>query len=346
MKAAVLHKAMDLRIEERPEPVIGPYEVLIGVRAVGVCGSDVHCYHKGSIGIHPVSQPMILGHECAGDVVSVGGAVERLKVGDRVVTEPALPCGHCKACHEGRYNLCPGIRCMGTPPTDGCFCEYIAWPERFTFAIPLSLSYEEAAMMEPLAVAIHSVDMAGLRVHATVAIQGAASVGLLTLAVAKRSGAGRTFIIDRIPERLEFARRLGAAEAISFGECDPVKLVREETGGAGAEVVFEASGSPPALKQATELAGPGGTIVVIGIYPEDIVPFNTGGARRKEITVKFVRRYRHVFPRAIEMAASGAIDLKPFVTHQFPLGRIAEALELARECREGVIKAVVRPRPT
>jgi L-iditol 2-dehydrogenase len=310
---------------------------------VGICGSDVHCHHKGGIGIHPVSRPMILGHECAGDVAAVGGAVERLKVGDRVVAEPAVPCGHCKLCHEGRYNLCAKIRCMGTPPTDGCFCEYVAWPERFTFAIPPRLSYDEAALMEPLAVAVYSVDLAAARVQASVAILGAASVGLLTLAVARKAGAGKTFIIDRIAERLEFARRLGAAEAIHFGECDPVKLVREDTGGLGADVVFEASGSPGAVKQATELAAPGGTLVVIGIYPEDVVPFNFGASRRKELTIKFVRRYRHVFARAVEMAASGAIDLEHFVTHRFPLARITEAFDLVRDCRDGVVKAVINP---
>ena len=343
MKAAVLYKAREIKIEERPEPKLRPTDVLIKVRAVGICGSDVHYFHHGGMGIHAVKQPIILGHECSGDVVAVGSGVERFKPGDRVVAEPGVPCGHCKQCHEGRYNLCSKVHFMGTPPVDGCFCELIAWPEKYTFRIPPHLSYDEAALMEPLVVGIYAVDMAGLRVHQTVAILGAASVGLLTLAVAKRAGAGKTFIIDRIPERLAFAKKLGADETIDFTKADPVKVVKEETGGQGVEVVFEAAGSPAAVKQTTDLVGPAGMIILIGICGEDVIPFNFGMLRRKEVTLRPIRRYRHVFPRAIEMAASGAINLKPFVTHTFPLSEIVEAFEITRECRDGVVKAVVRP---
>ncbi len=343
MKAAVLYKARDIRIEERPAPTLRPTDVLIKVRAVGICGSDVHYYHHGGMGIHTVRQPVILGHECSGDVVAVGAAVERFKAGDRVVAEPGVPCRRCKHCYEGRYNLCSKVHFMGTPPVDGCLCELIAWPEDFTFHIPQHMSYEEASLMEPLVVGIYSVDMSGMRVHASVAILGAASVGLLTLAVAKRAGAGKAFIIDRIPERLAFAEKLGADEAINFTEADPVKVVQEETGGTGVDVVFEAAGSPAAVKQTTDLVGAAGTIVLIGICGEDVIPFNFGMLRRKEITLKPVRRYRHVFPRAIAMAASGAVNLKALVTHTFPLSQIAEAFDLTRECRDGVLKAVVKP---
>jgi L-iditol 2-dehydrogenase len=343
MKAAVLHKAMDVRIEERPEPKPGPHEVLIKVRAVGICGSDVHYYHKGGMGIHAVKEPIILGHECSGDVVAIGSGVEHFKVGQRIVTEPAVPCRHCKQCREGRYNLCAKVQCMGTPPVDGCLCEYIAWPQDFTFHIPPHMTYEEAALMEPLVVGIYSVDMSGLRVHQSVGILGAASVGLLTLAVAKRAGAGKTFIIDRIPERLEFAKKLGADEVVNFSECDPVKVVKEGTGGQGVDVVFEAAGSPVAVNQTIELVAPAGTIILIGICGEDVIPFNFGMLRRKEVTLKPIRRYRHVFPRAIEMAASGAINLNPFATHTYPLSGVVEAFELMRECRDGVVKAVVKP---
>jgi len=342
MKAAILTGLREMKIEERPDPKPGRGEVLIRVRAVGVCGSDVHYYWSGGIGIHKVEYPMILGHEGVGEIVEVGEGVTSLQVGQRVAIEPGKACGKCRWCREGRYNLCVDMTFMGTPPVDGCFCEYVAWPQEFVFPLPDNVSYEEASLLEPLAVGVYSTDMAGVRMGESVAVLGCATIGLITLMCARRAGAGLCLVSDRIPERLELARRLGADVAVNFEERNFADEVKNHTDGEGADIVFEAAGHPSSFLQTVELVRKAGRIILIGICREDVINFDFGMARRKEVTIKSVRRYRHVFPRAISLLASGTFDVKPIITHQFDIERINEAFELVHDCKDGVVKAVIR----
>ena len=282
-----------------------------------------------------------MGHECAGEVVEVGPSVERLEVGDRVVIEPGVPCGKCTFCREGSYNNCDDMYFMATPPDDGAFCEYVVWPEAYCYAMPDGMTYTEGAMIEPLAVAVYAVDLCAMKPGASVAILGSAAIGLLTLQCARCAGAGRTIVTDVLPDRLEIARELGADVTINAAEEDVAERVMEETGGLGAQIVFEAAGAPATMKQAVYLARPGGMIVIIGICQEDVIPIDFGTSRRREVTYQFVRRYRHVFEKSIDLVARGRVDVKSLVTHNFALDDIHEAFDVVKHCRDGVLKATV-----
>lgn len=342
MRAAVVYKAQDMRFEERPDPEPQQGEVLVRMGKVGVCGSDVHYYFAGGLGVHKVKQPIILGHECAGDVVALGPGVQRLQVGDRVVIEPGVPCGKCVFCREGKYNICQSMHFMATPPVDGALCDYIAWPEAYCYSMPESMTYAEGAMIEPLAVGIFALDLSEIKSGYSVVILGSAAIGLFTLQCARLAGAGKTIVTDVLPARLEQAKRFGADVVVNAAEEDVVKRIKDETEGLGAEVVFEAAGNAHTMKQAVDLVKPGGVIVVIGICPDDVIPINFGNSRRREVTYKFVRRYKHVFKRAVDLVARGRVDAKSMVTHNFPFDKITDAFDLAKSCNDNVLKATVQ----
>ncbi len=341
MKAAVLRAPGRLVIEERPEPTPGPGEVLARIAEVGVCGSDVHYWHEGGLGARRVTGPLILGHETAGEVVALGPGADRLRVGDRVVLEPGVPCGQCVFCRRGEYNLCQDIRFMATPPVDGCLCEFVAWPQDWCYPMPDGMSYAAGALIEPAAVAVFALHLAALRPAASVAILGSSTIGLLTLQCARLAGAGKVIVTDVIPERLERARRFGADAVVDARGEDVPARIAALTDGLGADVVFEAAGAEATMQQCVNCARPGGDIVVIGICPQDVLPINLGDARRRAVRLQFVRRYRHVFPDAIDLAASGRLQLEPLVTHRFPLERVTEAFETALAGGGDVLKVVV-----
>ncbi|MEW6355111.1 MAG: NAD(P)-dependent alcohol dehydrogenase [Planctomycetota bacterium] len=343
MKAAVLYSDRNIKIENRPDPKPGPKDVLIRVKAVGVCGSDVHYFWSGGLGAHKVEQPIILGHECAGEVVALGGDVTEFRVGQRVVMEPGIPCRVCEYCRGGRYNICRKMEFMGTPPVDGAFCELVAWPIDFTFPVSDEIPFEEASLAEPLAVGVYAADMAEILAGQSAAVLGSSTIGLLTLQAALRAGIERSFISDMVPSRLDLAKKLGADFAINFKEQDVKRTILDNTNGRGVDVVFEAAGHPLSFKQTVELVRPGGMIILIGICQEDVIPFDFGAARRKEVTIKSVRRYCHVYPRAMRMLENGRFDVKSLITHEFPLDRVAEALTLVHHSGDGVLKAVVKP---
>jgi len=343
MKAAMLHKAQDMRIEEIPDPKPKPNEALVRLRAIGVCGSDVHYYFSGGLGKHKVEGPMLVGHECAGEVVEVGSEVTTVKPGDRVVVEPGLPCRMCHYCRTGRYNICKKMHFLGTPPVDGSFCEYLAWPEDFLYPMPAGLTFEEASLIEPVAVGVYAAEQAEIRNADSAVVLGAAAIGLFTLAAARAAGASPVFVTDLFDYRLELARKLGAAEALNVQHDDPVARVMEATAGEGVDVVFEAAGVPATFLQAIDYARQGATIILIGICQEDVTPMNMGDCRRKEVTIKSIRRYRHVFDKSIRLVADGKIDVKSLITHRYALDDIVEAFDTVKESRDGVIKAVIEP---
>ena len=257
-RAAVLHAVGDVRIEERPPPDPGPREVLVEISAVGVCGSDVHYYEHGRIGDHVVRAPLVLGHESAGRVVARGEQATRHAVGDRVTLEPGVPCGGCRECRAGRYNLCRDVVFFGTPPVDGAFANLVAIHEDFAFALPDSLSDEEGALMEPLSVAIWACRKAGVRAGDRVLVTGAGPIGLLAMQVARASGAAELVVSDTNEHRLDVARRTGATRTVTPGD---------ELG--EVDALIECSGHPAALAGGIAAIRPAGTAVIVGMGPAD-----------------------------------------------------------------------------
>jgi len=339
LKAVRLYGPREFRIDEIPEPQTGPGEVKIAVRSVSVCASDVHYYLHGEIGSIKTSGPFILGHEFSGEIVEVGpGVRESLRPGQKVTAEPVRPCGGCDCCLRGDYHLCRNLLFSGTPPADGCLCEYVTCRADFTFALPDGVSLDEGAMTEPLAVGVESAEMSGVRGGETCLILGAGAIGLSALQAVKAAGAGTVVVVEPIKERRLLALELGASKAFAPGETDAV--LREFPG--GADVVIEAAGAPEAPQMAVECARPGGMVVLVGIPEEDRIAFKASAARRKALTIRFVRRYKHKFPRALELVARGLANVKSYATHLFPPEKTAEAFDLTASRSDGVLRAVIR----
>jgi len=343
MKAALLYKPYDLRIEEMDIPEIGPNEVLLRIRAVGICGSDVHFYRTGRCGSFVVKEPLVLGHEASGEVVEVGENVTNVKKGDRVAIEPGFPCGFCFYCKSGKYNLCPNVKFYGAPPIHGAFREYAPAHAAFVYKLPENLSFEEGALIEPLAVGMQGVRRCQLEDGSIVAILGCGPVGLLTLQAAKASGAGYAIATDLLDYRLELAEKLGADVTINAGKEDVVKKVMEVTDGRGVDVVFEVSGSEKAFRDALRIVRPGGSIVQIGIFEKEEISFDPALIVDKELTIYGVFRYANAYEPAIRLVSSGKIKLRPLITHTFPLDEIVRAFEVVIKKEGNPIKVIVRP---
>lgn len=342
MKAAVMHAPGLIQIEERPVPEVGPDDVLVRIGAVGICGSDVHYYVTGRIGRYVVEKPIILGHESAGTIVAIGDHVTSHHVGDRVALEPGIPCRHCEYCKSGRYNLCPDVVFMATPPVDGVFCEYYACPADFAYALPENVSLEAAAMCEPLACGLHAVRRARLQPGETVAIVGAGPIGQMALQAARAYGASGRIVIDPDERRLELAARSGATSTINPNDPDSAKDI-QELATTGIDVVIEASGAPETSILVTDLIRRGGRIVFIGLPGQEHVPFSVLQLVDKELDVLGVFRYANVYPQAIQLLASGLVDVTSMITHHRSLDETLEAMEIARQRLDGAIKVIVLP---
>ena len=341
MKAAVLHKIRDLRIEELPRPKPASDEVLVRMRAVGVCGSDLHFYHEGHIGERFVERPYVLGHEASGEIVELGSAATNLTVGDRVALEPGIPCRRCAWCKRGEYHLCPTRAFQSGPHTNGFFCEYTAIPADYAFRLPENLDYTEGAMIEPFVVGLHATWRAGVQPGQTALVLGAGPIGLMTLQAASAHGATTTIVVDVIETRLRLAKTLGATHILNATEVKTVEQVQRLTGGVGADVVFETTGAIPAIQQSVWAARRGGTVVFVGMSSEAVLPFDTLRVTRAELTVKGVFTYANQFPKAIALAAAGRVNLRLPVTHTFPMEQIVEAFETSRTKKDVSLKVMV-----
>ena len=326
MKAAVLYTALDMRLEEVEIPEIGPEEVLVRIKAVGICGSDVHYYLHGRAASFIVTKPLILGHECAGEVVEVGDKVRQIDVGQRVVIEPGFPCRKCHFCIEGRYNLCREVKFYGAPPFNGTFAEYVTAPKQNVYPIPETMSYEEGAMIEPLSVGMMAAKMGKVGVNDVVAVLGAGPIGQMILQAAKVHGAPEIYVTDVIDYRLEYAKKYGATEIINAAGEDVVGKMKDLTDGEGVDVVIDASGAPSAIRQAVDIVKPGGRIVLVG-YPMRDVPLPIAEMISKELTLQGIHRYANVYSAAIKAVSSGKAVVKPYITHVFPFERILEGFE-------------------
>jgi len=344
MLTSRLYGIRDLRVERAPVPTPGPGEVLLKIASVGTCGSDVHYYLEGGIGDAIVKEPITMGHEFSAWIAGFGPGAEGehgLQLGQLVAVEPAIACGVCEFCQHGHPNICPNVRFCGTPPIDGVFAEYAVMPAENCFALPEGFSADDGALLEPLGIAIHTVDLAHLKVGQTIAILGAGPVGLMTAAVAKAAGAGAIYVTEPLAHRRQFALDYAADAAFDPNAEDVVAAIMRATDGRGVDVAFEAAGAHETPDQAARVACPGGKVVVVGIPSDDTMTMNASTVRRKGLTIKLVRRMKHTYPRAIRMVSKGLVDIAPLATHHFPLERIVEAFELVAGYKDGVLRAMI-----
>lgn len=328
--AAVMPELGVIEIRQLADPDPGPREAVVRMEAVGVCGSDTAYYTVGRIGDYIVDGPIILGHECSGQVVAVGSEVTRVKVGDRVAIEPGTPCRDCRDCMAGRYHLCPDLVFFATPPYDGSLVQRMAIDERQLFVMPDGMSYEEGAMCEPLSVGIWACKRAGLEPGDRVLVTGAGPVGLLAAQVARAFGASSVTVADIAEFRLDMARELGfEVERVGEGIDDDF------------DVLLECSGAPTALADGLWRLRTNGRAAMVGMPKQDVT-LALSRLNVKELTVGLVNRYAHTWPTAIELISSGRVDVASLVTHRFPLDETADALMLAKTVPDSV-KAIISP---
>ena len=335
-QAAVLYAPHDVRLEERPMPQVGPNDVLVEVKAVGVCGSDVHYYEHGRIGSYVVRQPLILGHETAGVIVAVGADVHSSRVGERVALEPGIPDGTCEQCRAGRYNLCPNVRFFGTPPIDGSFTNYVTIPTQFAYTLPDTMSNEEGAMIEPLSVGLWACRKARLRGGDHVLITGAGPIGILAMKVALALGVAKVTITDVFPQRLAIAQQLGATQTINVAE-HPLAQA-----GIQADVLLECSGQQQALSEGIRSLGPAGTAVIIGMNPGEELLTPISFIQNREITLTGTFRYANTYADAIALVASGRVDVRSLITGRYSLEATEQALQATKQDPTN-IKSIVAP---
>lgn len=329
--SAVLYAAQDLRIEDRPVPTPAAHEVLVEIHAVGICGSDVHYFEAGRIGKYVVDSPMIVGHESAGVIVEVGDGVSPDRIGETVALEPGVPCRHCEQCRLGRYNLCPFVQFFATPPVDGSIAQFVTIDADFAHRAPAGLSAEKAAMAEPVSVGVWASKKADVTAGDRVLVTGAGPIGLLAAQVARGFGASHVTVTDVSDFRLEAARKLGFT-GVKAGQPFDDEF----------DVLFECSGAAPALSSGLRALAPAGRAVLIGMGADEAtidVPLVQG----KELTLKGIFRYAHTYPVALDLIASGAVDVDSVISHRFGISETEDALTLSKREAES-LKAVVDPR--
>lgn len=344
MKAFVLHGQRDLRAEDVPTPVPQVGQVLVRVRRAGICGSDIHYFVHGRAGSFVPLRPFTLGHEIAGEIAETGESVDPALVGQRVAIDPSMPCGSCEFCREGRYNLCLNMRFYGSastdPHVDGGFAEYVIAPAANCHALPEGTSWSEAAMTEPLSVAVHAVLRAGNVAGKSILVTGGGAIGQLTALVARAFGAATVVLADIAAFPRDLAIDLGANAALDAGDAAVVEQGLALVPG-GFHIVFEASGAPPAVPLAIALARRGATIVQIGTLPADVTaPLNTIMARELSYLGSF--RFANVFAIAIDLMASGRVNVAPLVNAVLPLAEMQTAMDRAIG-KDGVIKVQIEP---
>ena len=329
-----------LEVGEAPMPQVGPDDVMIKIRSVGVCGSDLHYYRSGSIGDFKVEFPFVLGHEAAGVIEAVGENVKTLKRGDRVCMEPGVPCMKCEECLTGHYNLCKDVKFWATPPYDGVLSEYVSHPAAFTFKIPDNMSFTEGALVEPLAIGLHACNQGGVKLGQTVVIMGAGCIGLVTLLAAKAYGATKIIVGDVLDKRLDKARELGAI-AFNTKETDFAQEVMKLTDGRGADVCIDCAGFSATVDACLTVAKPAGTVIIVGLGEDRVNGFNTGIMSTKELTVKSIFRYRNLYPTAINAIADGRINVGAIVSHRFKFDDTIEAFATCTKDIRNVVKGVI-----
>lgn len=336
MKAIYLEEPGKITMKEVPKPAIKDGEVLVQIKSVGVCGSDIEYYESGRIGEFVVEKPLILGHEAAGLVVEVGKYVENVEEGDKVALEPGIPCRRCTYCKTGQYNLCPNVDFMATPPSDGAFVEYLSHPADFTYKLSASVSYHEGALFEPLSVGIHATEIAEINLGDRVAILGAGPIGLMTLQAALAQGASQVVITDIMDFRLEKALELGASEVINV-ESDSIEVHEGNF-----NKVIQTAGTSETYRQALNLVVRGGKVVQVGHPSAEEVAIDPNLPITREINMAGSFRYANTYPKARSMLIGNKVKLKPVISKYFPPDRVEEALRYPKENPDNCIKAIVK----
>jgi L-iditol 2-dehydrogenase len=330
MRAVRLHAPGDLRLDDEDPPVPCPDETLVRVTDVGLCGSDLHWFEDGGIGDAQLHAPLVLGHEIAGMIH------DGPRAGMAVAVDPAVPCGTCRECRSGHRNLCPTVRFAGHGLQDGGLRELLAWPSTLLHPLPEPMSTTEGAMLEPLGVAIHALDLGQLRTAAGIAVVGCGPIGLLLVEAALASGATSVLAVDPLAHRRDEARRRGANVVLTPAE------VAGRLGEFEVDVAFEVAGNDDAVARAMSVVRPGGRVILAGIPNDDRTSFPASLARRKGLTIALVRRMKEdVYRRGIRMVESGRVDVSSLVTARFPLEKATDAFALA-VARTG-LKVVIQP---
>ena len=336
--AARIHGVRDLRVEPYAPRAAGPGETVVEVAAVGVCGSDLHYYKDGGIGGAVIRAPFVPGHELSArlteDVEPLG-----LARGALVAVDPATPCHRCEWCRAGHHNLCPNVVFLGAPPHDGALTGRLAVPTSSLVALPEGTTPEQGAMLEPLGVCLHAMDLARPAPWDSVALVGCGPIGLGILQLLVLAGVGTIVAIDPQPHRTALAAALGAT---AVG--DSPDAVRDATGGLGCHLTIEATNSPDGLRDAVATARIGGRVVLVGIPDGDAYsPLPAAEARRRGLTLRFSRRMGEVYPRAVALVASGRVDPTALITHRTDLDGVPEAYALHADAAPGVVKSIAYP---
>ena len=342
MRVAELYQPRRFRLIEAIPAEPGPGEIQVKVDAVGICGSDLHYFSDGGIGDLPCAYPMVLGHEPAGTVLKAGPGVSGWSAGDRAALEPAIYCYHCEFCLTGRHNVCSNIRFLSMPQDPGFFRECVNLPVANLLPLPRELSLEEGTLFEPLAVALHSMQFAALRLGETVVVFGAGPIGLLTIAMLRLSGAGRIWSVEPVAARRELALKMGADAAIDPAAADPVRELLRETGGRGVDAAIDCAARGESLNQAIRATRNAGRVVMTGIPSAARVALDFHTMRRKELAMFNVRRSNHESEAALELLRERRSLFAPLLTHTFPLDRIESAFEMLERYEDGAGKVVIK----
>uniref|UniRef100_A0A6M2EVR4 Enoyl reductase (ER) domain-containing protein n=1 Tax=Populus davidiana TaxID=266767 RepID=A0A6M2EVR4_9ROSI len=330
--AAWLLGVNTLKIQPFKLPCLGPHDVRVRMKAVGICGSDVHYLKTMKCAHFVVKEPMVIGHECAGIIEEVGSEIKSLVPGDRVALEPGISCWRCNLCKEGRYNLCPDMKFFATPPVHGSLANQVVHPADLCFKLPDNVSLEEGAMCEPLSVGVHACRRANIGPETNVLVMGAGPIGLVTLLAARAFGAPRIVIVDVDEYRLSVAKDLGADEIVKVStnlqDVDQEVVLIHQAMGTGVDVTFDCAGFNKTMSTALSATRPGGKVCLVGMgHNEMTVPLTPAAAR--EVDVIGVFRYKNTWPLCIEFLTSGKIDVKPLITHRFGFSQkeVEEAFE-------------------
>lgn len=342
MKVAVMNGIGKIGYTERQIPTPKDNEVQVKIEYVGICGSDLHYYETGRIGDYIVEPPFVLGHEAGGTVTSLGKDVKNLKVGDRVALEPGITCGQCEFCKSGKYNLCPDVEFFATPPIDGVFQEYATHPADLCFKLPDNVSTLDGALIEPLAVGFHAAKQGEAQVGQKAIIFGSGCIGLMTMLALKACGVNDITVVDILDNRLQQAKKMGADHIVNTKDKDYLDQFDKITDGKGFDLALETAGTEITTRLAIKALKKGTNLVCVGYSKTGEMTLPMSLLLDKEITIKTVFRYRHIYPLAIEAVASGKISPKEVVTNIFDFDDVQNAMDRSVKEKQNIVKSVIK----